>query len=237
MLGAAGSRGGRSLRRVPRSAAIACPIAIAGAALALSTTSAPATAGQPGPRSTDHDAARSAVVVKAAKDGELGTVVVTTAGFTLYRYTLDRAGKVACTPSNGCTRYWPPLVLAPGMTTPLGAGHLSGLGTVRDPDGRLQVTFKGHPLYRYVGDTGPGGARGEGIDRSWYAVTTSVSRLTSPAPGTTAPAPGTTTPAPGTTAPTTTPTTRPTSTVPTTSATPSTTAPTTTAPSSGGYGY
>jgi predicted lipoprotein with Yx(FWY)xxD motif len=47
------------------------------------------------------------------------------------------------------------------------------LGTVKRPDGRLQVTFEGMPLYTYVGDTAPGQAKGQGI-HGFVAVTTSA---------------------------------------------------------------
>jgi predicted lipoprotein with Yx(FWY)xxD motif len=45
------------------------------------------------------------------------------------------------------------------------------LGTTRRPNGKLQVTYNGHPLYSYVGDSAAGQATGEGSDGTWYVVT------------------------------------------------------------------
>jgi Secreted repeat of unknown function len=38
------------------------------------------------------------------------------------------------------------------------------LGTSKRASGAVQVTYHGHPLYYFVGDTAPGTATGEGID-------------------------------------------------------------------------
>lgn len=112
-------------------------------------------------------------VVKVAKVAKVGTVLVTTKGYTLYLYTPDSATKVACTGT--CASIWPPLLLPRGTSKPAG---IAELGTVRDPDGKLQVTYKGHPLYTYVGDKKPGTASGQGYGGTWYAVKTSVAPLT-----------------------------------------------------------
>jgi predicted lipoprotein with Yx(FWY)xxD motif len=140
---------------------------------------------------------KSAVVVETAKNPKLGTILVTTKGFTLYLYTLDKSGKVACT--GKCATFWPPLVLPPGATKPAGGKGVRGLGTVRDPDGKLQVTFKGHPLYRFVEDKKPGSVLGQGVEKTWFvlradartASTAAVTALATPVsapPGTAAPA-------------------------------------------------
>jgi len=50
----------------------------------------------------------------------------------------------------------------------------SMLGTTTRDDGSTQVTYNGHPVYLYTGDTAAGQANGEGINHFgglWYAVT------------------------------------------------------------------
>ena len=45
--------------------------------------------------------------------------------------------------------------------------------SVRREDGRLQVTYAGHPLYRYVGDRRPGQVLCQGVPEfggTWYVV-------------------------------------------------------------------
>ncbi len=101
---------------------------------------------------------KSALMVDEVANATLGPILVTTKGFTLYRYALDEANKVMCTGS--CAITWPPLLLPAGVTIPTGGKGVTALGTVRDPNGKLQVTFKGHPLYTYVGDKKPGSIKG-----------------------------------------------------------------------------
>jgi hypothetical protein len=46
----------------------------------------------------------------------------------------------------------------------------SKLGTIRRPDGGLQVTYNGLALYRYAPDHRAGDAKGQGLEREWYAI-------------------------------------------------------------------
>jgi len=68
-----------------------------------------------------------------------------------------------------CAIYWPPV----GGDVKAGPGVTGALGTIRRPDGGLQATYNGHPLYTYIGDNGPGQAKGNKLDLNgglWYAV-------------------------------------------------------------------
>jgi predicted lipoprotein with Yx(FWY)xxD motif len=95
------------------------------------------------------------------------TVLTNTKGFTLYTLSGEKNGKFICTGS--CTRTWPPLLVAAG-TTPKGPVTL---GTIKRPEGKTQVTFKGAPVYTFSGDSKKGEANGEGIKDVgvWHAVT------------------------------------------------------------------
>ena len=107
-------------------------------------------------------------VVSTAKDASLGkTVLVTTAGRTLYRLSAERKGRFICTDST-CLGFWHPLTVA-AHATPTG---VAGLGTVRRPDGRRQVTYRGGPLYTFSGDDARGDAKGEGLKDVgvWHAA-------------------------------------------------------------------
>jgi predicted lipoprotein with Yx(FWY)xxD motif len=150
-------------------------------------------------------AATNAPVVKLASKAGVGTILVNANGMTLYHYTPDSSTSATCT--GACAQEWPPLLLAKGVKTAKGASGVSGLGTIRNANGKLQVTYKGQPLYVYKGDTSKTQASGQGVDGTWFVLSTSASSSSGSAG---------------------------TNTSPTTSGSKST--PTTAAPS-GGYGY
>ena len=90
----------------------------------------------------------------------LGRVLVDAHGKTLYLWAHDKGSKSTC--SGDCAEYWPPLI-AHGKPTASGGARASLLGTTRRSDGRLQVTYAGHPLYYFVQDRKPGQTTGEGL--------------------------------------------------------------------------
>ena len=119
-------------------------------------------------------------VVKRVQNTALGgTILVTLKGRTLYHSSVEKNGRFACV-SSRCLAFWKPL-LVPAASKPTGA---PALGTVKRPDGHLQVTFKGSPLYSFVRDTKPGDARGDGVKDVgvWHPVFVSRSTVTPPPP-------------------------------------------------------
>jgi predicted lipoprotein with Yx(FWY)xxD motif len=164
--------------------------------------------------------ASKAVTIKTVSVPKLGTVLATNAGLTLYRFTVDPAGKVTCTAT--CAKIWPPFVLPKGVShikTPHG---VKGLSLVHVKGGHLQVFFHHQALYTFVNDK-KGNAAGQGVGNDWFAVlsngkssalisaNTPNSTATPASPGSpgTPGTPGTptTTPAAGTSMPASTPTT------------------------------
>ncbi len=114
-------------------------------------------------------AGATAPAVKTSHNATFGSILVTTSGKTLYRYTVEGKGMVKC---NGtCAAAWPPL-LATGKGKPAAGTGLEAakLGTVKRSDGKLQVTYGGYPLYLFKGDTKAGVANGQGDDNVWYVV-------------------------------------------------------------------
>jgi predicted lipoprotein with Yx(FWY)xxD motif len=78
----------------------------------------------------------------------------------IYLFEADKNGTSACT--GACAAAWPP-VTATG-TPRAGSGvNQALLGTIKRPDGTAQVTYNGHPLYYFAGDTGTGTAKGRGL--------------------------------------------------------------------------
>ena len=95
------------------------------------------------------------------------TVLANAGGLTLYSFAPDTPTASKCYGS--CAAYWPP---ATGTTA---AGqHLPGkTGTITRTDGTHQLTYNGHPLYTYIGDTAPGQANGNNLNLNgglWHEV-------------------------------------------------------------------
>ena len=108
----------------------------------------------------------SAVTVKTASS-PLGTILVDQDGKTLYLFEADSMNKSNC--SGGCLTLWPP-VMANGKAT---AGSGVSAGMIGTASGSSQVTYAGHPLYWFSGDTAAGDTNGEGLTDfggAWYAV-------------------------------------------------------------------
>ena len=88
----------------------------------------------------------TAVGLKTAKVGGV-TVLTNAKGFTLYSFAPDTSTTSKC---NGtCAQSWPPV--KPGTAS----GVKGAFGTIKRSDGSAQLTFHGHPLYTFVGDTVP----------------------------------------------------------------------------------
>ncbi len=115
---------------------------------------------------------RSSAAVKTASSS-LGTILVNSQGMTLYHLSGESNGKFICT-SSGCLGVWHPLI-ASSSGSP--SGEVSALGTVKRPEGTLQVTYKGAPLYTFTGDHQSGETNGQGIKDvgTWSAATTAAS--------------------------------------------------------------
>ncbi len=79
-------------------------------------------------------------IVSAAKVGDLGTVLVTSQGLTLYDFHKDKGSKSAC--YGACAAAWPPL-LTEGNPQAQGPAERSMLGTTERTDGTVQVTYNG----------------------------------------------------------------------------------------------
>jgi predicted lipoprotein with Yx(FWY)xxD motif len=100
----------------------------------------------------------------------IGNAITTASGRTLYLFRGDQGTTSKC--YGQCAKYWPPLLTT---AKPVGSGKVNAslLGTTKRTDGKLQVTYKGHPLYTYAGDKKAGQTAGEGVKAfgaQWYAM-------------------------------------------------------------------
>ncbi len=102
-----------------------------------------------------------------AQNAKLGPIVTDSNGRTLYAFTNDTSSTSTCTGS--CAQTWPP-ALASG--TPQGGSGVTAsmIGTSARSDGGTQVTYNGHPLYYFSGDSAPGDTNGQGVAGKWFTV-------------------------------------------------------------------
>ncbi len=121
----------------------------------------------------------NATAARVAKVGlrrtGVGTILVSSSGRTLYEFTRDHAESNACVKISGCSETWPALSTSGRPTAGTGV-RSSLLSTINLPGGSKQVTYAGHALYLYSGDSGPGetsyvGERAFG--GNWYAINSS----------------------------------------------------------------
>lgn len=142
---------------------ISRPRFLISAALLLTAIAVPAGLGA----SALASAPKTKRVVEQAANETLGRTILTTkSGHTLYSLSVETNGMFTCTGS--CISVWHPLAVARGVK-PTGPVKL---GIVKRPEGKLQVTYKGKPLYSFGGDSKPGETNGEGIKDvgTWHAA-------------------------------------------------------------------
>jgi predicted lipoprotein with Yx(FWY)xxD motif len=109
----------------------------------------------------------------------LGRIVVDGKGRTLYLFEKDKHRRSAC--YGQCATFWPPL-LTHGKPVARAGAKQSLLGTTRRANGSRQVTYAGHPLYRYVQGRKPGQTTGEGsllFGAGWYALSPARKKIES----------------------------------------------------------
>jgi predicted lipoprotein with Yx(FWY)xxD motif len=134
---------------------------------AMASASAMPSAATSGSAAAGSTASGSALVLKTDK-GSAGIWLTDSAGRTLYLYTKDKGTTSEC--YGACATAWPPL-LATGPVTISGQYTVkSDLGTTTRTDGSKQVTYGGHPLYYYEGDTAPGQTKGQGVGGVWFLI-------------------------------------------------------------------
>ena len=106
-------------------------------------------------------------------DSDYGRILADGRGRALYVFTADRGKASTC--SGDCAVAWPPWIV---KRKPRAASGVNPnlIGTTRRDDGRLQASYRGHPLYFYVGDRAPGQVLCQAVFEFggyWYVVRSS----------------------------------------------------------------
>jgi predicted lipoprotein with Yx(FWY)xxD motif len=104
-------------------------------------------------------------------------VLVDAEGFTVYRFASDKGSTPSC--YGACAEAWPP-VIASGKPVGGESTMSAELGTTKRKDGKVQVTYAGHPLYTFAEDHNPGETNGNGVTAfggEWNALDESGSAV------------------------------------------------------------
>ncbi|HET6997928.1 MAG TPA: hypothetical protein VFI03_05000 [Solirubrobacterales bacterium] len=120
--------------------------------------------------SEDVSTGGAAAVLSVASVPKAGPVLVDSKGFVVYDFHKDKGTTSSC--YGACAEGWPP-VTTEGAPSTAGGAMAAKLGTTKRKDGTTQVTYAGHPLYTFAGDSKPGEANGNDIDAfgaEWYAL-------------------------------------------------------------------
>ena len=165
------------LARMPMPVKLAIPL---GAALLATACSSAATTSSPSsaPAAGSSASASTTGTVISTQAGSAGAFLTAGSGRAVYLWAKDGMNMSAC--SGACATAWPP-VPATGTLTATGGAKASDLGTITRSDGTKQVTYDGHPLYYFVGDSAAGQTNGQGSDNfgaKWWLVASSGAKIT-----------------------------------------------------------
>jgi predicted lipoprotein with Yx(FWY)xxD motif len=114
--------------------------------------------------------ATASITMKSTVNSALGSsILVNSAGRTLYHDSAEKKNTVKCLAA--CLKEWVPLVVTAGAKPVAGTGvTASKVGVFKRPDGKMQVTYAGFPLYLYAGDSKAGDVNGQGVGGVWHAI-------------------------------------------------------------------
>jgi predicted lipoprotein with Yx(FWY)xxD motif len=106
----------------------------------------------------------------AVANSKVGRILVDSKGITLYDFVADKGTTSVC--YGACAALWPPLFTKGKPIAGKGV-RASLLGTTKRKDGKLEVTYNGHPLYYFVTDRKPGQTTGQGVNQfgaPWWVL-------------------------------------------------------------------
>ena len=108
-----------------------------------------ATEAPPAPAKPRAHAAAKGRTVKLVRS-QFGRILGDAKGQAFYLFAREKGSKSRC--YGACAKAWPPVITK--GTPRAGKGARNGLlGTTKRRDGKVQVTYRGHPLYYYEDDS------------------------------------------------------------------------------------
>ena len=166
------------LTRLPMPVKIGVPVATALLAAACSSASSTSAAAPAASSSPAASASTTATVIKTTA-GSTGAFLTSSSGRAIYLWVKDGKNMSAC--NGACAGAWPPVTTTGSVTAGSGV-TASDLGTITRSGGTKQVTYDGHPLYYFSGDSAAGQTSGQGSDgfgAKWWLVSPAGTQITS----------------------------------------------------------
>ena len=164
------------LGRVPMAVKLGVPVAAGLLATACGSAAGSTTAGSAA-AATPASGSATATVIES-HGGSAGSFLTNGSGRAVYLWAADSMNKSTC--SGACAGAWPP-VTTTGKVTAADGAKTADLGTITRSDGSKQVTYDGHALYYFAGDSGPGQTHGQGSDSfgaKWWLVAPAGTKIT-----------------------------------------------------------
>jgi predicted lipoprotein with Yx(FWY)xxD motif len=165
------------LARMPLPVKLGIPLASALLATACSSAAASSSPSSAPTAGSSASASTTGTVI-TTQAGSAGAFLTAGSGRAVYLWAKDGMNMSTC--SGACAAAWPP-VPATGKLTATGGAKASDLGTITRSDGTKQVTYDGHPLYYFAGDSAAGQTNGQGSDNfgaKWWLVASSGAKIT-----------------------------------------------------------
>ena len=151
--------------------ALALLLAVACGGSTASTSSSPASSPSPSQAATGEK-------IAIATNPKYGQILVDEKGITVYLFVKDKDTTSTC--YGQCATFWPP-VLTDGKPQAGSGVDASLLGTTTRTDGKVEVTYAGHPLYYFLKDKAPGDTTGQGVNGFgdlWWVLNPTGSAIT-----------------------------------------------------------
>ncbi|MGD0556043.1 MAG: hypothetical protein ABSA93_13800 [Streptosporangiaceae bacterium] len=171
------------LARIPLPVKACVPLAAALMVAACASSGSPAASATTGYGSTatagSTASASTTATVITTHSGSSGSYLTDGSGRAVYLWVKDGLNKSVC--SGACAGAWPPVTVT-GKLTASGDAKAADLGTITRSDGTKQVTYDGHALYYFAGDSSAGQTNGQGSDgfgAKWWLVAPSGAQITS----------------------------------------------------------
>jgi predicted lipoprotein with Yx(FWY)xxD motif len=133
---------------------LALAVAVACGGSTASPPSSPASSQSPSQAATGEK-------IAVATNPKYGQILVDGEGLTVYLFVKDKGTASTC--YGQCATFWPP-VLTNGKPQAGSGVDASLLGTTTRTDGKVEVTYAGHPLYYFVQDKAAGQTTGQGVN-------------------------------------------------------------------------
>lgn len=130
-----------------------------------------------GSSATPVSSAPASTIVQT-RSSDLGQILVDAQGRTLYLFGKDTGAASTC--SGACAADWPPVPVV-GTPHASGGATAASIGVITASDGRTQLSYAGHPLYYFVGDSSAGQTHGQGINEfgaKWWVLDSSGAKVT-----------------------------------------------------------